>query len=321
MDHRLQPLIDLDGRVAVQPCGAREIGLYPEPGLNVLWVNPAPSPVGWPNFGGGRGWISPESELFFVPESSGSVAYRVPCGVDPGDYRVIEADRRGVTLRNRFTVEFFASGIRLELELTRRVTLLECREPAGISAAGYRLESTLKALNPVPEGIHPAIWNLLQVPPGGVIMLAGADPVPYFGRNAARCSSGFCSAEVPAVGESFKVGFRPEPGSRGRMFYCSFSEERPFFVMRSFTVPEHCYDTAYPPGSGPACPQQIFCDNGRDGGFGELEYHSEPLGADRCEISDCCYTMAFSGRRGPLETFFHCGLTEDDFRSIESGLF
>jgi len=283
----------------IQPAGGRVIGLWPEPGLNVFWNNPTPySGVGWPNPGGDRSWISPESELFIPDRARGWASYQVPASVDPGSFRVEEFSDGAVELVNRGSVVFFGIGASAEFELRQRIEPLDDPGfplPESVHFAGYRKTVSLSMPGPFRPELRPAIWNLLQLPPGGTIVVPGNAPHSYFGRGEWKAGDGAIAAEVPSPGEPYKFGIDLAACS-GRMFYTRWEAERPYFVFRSFTPPGGCCDAPY--SGGVACPQQFFCDNGADGGFGELEYHSEPLPESGGSIVDRCLTGAFSG---PLE--------------------
>ncbi len=303
MGNRLSELIELgSGSVVLRRRGGREFGLHPAGGGNVLWRNPLPYPgSGWENPGGGRTWISPEAELFFPDQSAGWNAYTVPAELDPGDYRVLESTPESAVLGNRFEARFFASRRKLNLELEKRVTVLPRPDwlDSRAAFAGYRLETRLCALEPVPEDVNPAIWNLLQLPPGGIITIAGAGrPQIYFGRPGYEERDGVFSVGIPAAGESYKLGFRPPPGATTRLWYRNHTS----LVVREFRVSGNCFDTPFPRGSAPACPLQVFSDNGTDGGFGEMEYHSEALTPERPVVVDHCSTWACVAETEVLET-------------------
>ncbi len=303
MGNRLPELIELgSGSVVLRKRGGREFGLHPGGGENVLWRNPSPSPgAKWENPGGGRTWVSPEAELFFPDQSAGWSSYVVPVELDPGDYRVREATPDSAVLSHRFEANFFASRRKLHLELEKRVSLLprpEWLDPRA-AFAGYLLETHLRALGPVPAGVNPAIWNLLQLPPGGEITVAGAGkPQVYFGRPGYRERDEAFAVGIPAPGESYKLGFRPPPGSTARLLYRNCTS----LVVREFRVAGNCFDTPFPHKSAPACPLQVFSDNGADGGFGEMEYHSEALTPERTTVVDCCSTWACAATGEILET-------------------
>jgi len=303
MGNRLSELIELgSGSVVLRRRGGREFGLHPAGGKNVLWRNPlSHSGTGWENPGGGRTWVSPEAELFFPDQSAGWNAYTVPAELDPGDYRVLESTPESAVLGNRFEARFFASDRKLNLELEKRVTVLPRPDwlDSRAAFAGYRLETRLSALEPVPDGVNPAIWNLLQLPPGGKITVAGAGrPQVYFGRPGYEERDGMFSIGIPAAGESYKLGFRPPPGAVARLLYVNHTS----LVVREFRVAGSCFDTPFPRGSAPACPLQVFSDNGTDGGFGEMEYHSEALTPERTAVVDHCLTWACVAEQDVLET-------------------
>ena len=280
--------------------GGRVSGLYTEPGLNVLWSNPegVHSEDDWPNPGGDRVWISPESELFF-PDRSGWGRYKVPASVDPGHYSMSKGKNGSVTLKNEGEARMFGVGCGFAFRLVQEISPLEkpyCACVEGLAFAGYRKTVTLQVEGTFPETLCPAIWNLLQVPPGGSIFgeCPAPWPQPFFGKGAWQRQGKFVEVPVPSPGESFKIGIPPEI-STGRMLYVNETAPRPFLIMRRFNVAGKCCDAAFGHKDCVPCPQQFFSDNGSAGGFGEMEHHSTPVASDGGTITDVCTTEAFSG--------------------------
>ena len=284
--------------------GGRISGLFPAPGLNVLWSNPRFEPgPGWPNPGGDRVWISPESELFFPDRERGWAAYTVPASIDPGNYSARETPE-GVVMTNAGEAEFFGAGIRFPFRLKQEIRRLDDpgeEMPEGVSFAGYRKHVTLEVSGTFPEGLRPAIWNLAQFAPGSVLSVPGRRFRRYFGEPGCQIGEDGLEMPLPARGQSFKIGIEGGASS-GRMFCTNFCAPRPWFVMRLFHPAAECCDRPW--GGGAACCQQIFCDNGDAGGFGELEHHSEPVPCSGGVTEDVSRTMAFAGPLEKLEKLY-----------------
>ena len=284
--------------------GGRVSGLFPVPGLNVLWSNPRPySGSGWPNPGGDRVWISPESELFFPDRERGWAAYTVPAQIDPGDFTARETGD-GVVMSNSGEAEFFGVGIRFDFRLVQEIAPMGDAGvplPEGVSFAGYRKHVTLEVSGKFPEHLRPAIWNLAQFAPGAVLSVPGGSFERYFGEPDCRTGEDELEMPLPARGESFKIGIEGVR-SPGRMFCANLFRPPSWFVMRLFKPAAECCDRPW--GGGTACCQQIFCDNGAAGGFGELEHHSEPVPCPGGVAEDTSFTMAFAGPTEKLESLY-----------------
>ena len=305
-------------KVCVLPFGGRVLGLYPQKGLNALWVNSALGSAasaralltggGWTNLGGDRTWVSPEIELFIPDLSRPMETYKVPAGLDPADYRVVSQGANAVELETAVAVDFYRSGYRAELSLRKRITELDAPGfalPPGVSAAGYELTTTLSAAGALPTAIRPALWNLLQVPGGGeiVVPLKGpAAPVAFFGQQQCRQEGNRLHASVPVAPEGYKFGVLAD-SCQGLMLYLNLDAAQPFLILRRFSVGEQSqyFDVPFNAPQLRGVVQQVYVDNGAFGGFGEMEHHSPASAPGRsAEVTDTCTTWAFAGPASPL---------------------
>jgi len=290
------------GKLTVMPESGRILKLEPLPGLNVLWSNPASGPDarGWLNPGGDRTWLSPERDLF-LPDGSWK-SYKVPAAIDPGKHEILELSEQGIALKNRIEARFFRQNACVGLTLTKRITETNPEAPGVEASAGYDTELGLRADEPLPPNVFVSLWSLLQLPRGGRIFFKGARPLSYFGRPAWRdAGGGVRFMEVPATEDSFKVGIEAIE-SQGVMAYLNLSVEKPFLVVKKFEVrPGGRYCDAPMDMPDAPCVQQMFSDNGDEGGFGELEHHSEAMAPGCVEISGRHSTMAFVAGRPALE--------------------
>ena len=300
-------------KVCVLPFGGRIMGLYPQPGLNALWVNPALDSLsaahalitggGWTNLGGDRTWISPEFDLFVSDASRPGETYKVPAGFDPGNYRVVSQCADAVELETAVIADFYRSGCKGKMALRKRIRELDAPGftlPEGVSAAGYELTCTLTVDRTLPASLRPALWNLLQVPGGGeiVIPLKGSSaPVAYFGNPQERRDGHCLVASVPAAQGSYKFGVMAD-SCRGVMLYRHLDASQPFVILRRFGVgsPERYFDAPFTEQQRRGVVQQVYVDNGDLGGFGEREHHSPSIIPDQCsEVTDTCTTWALAG--------------------------
>ena len=306
------------GKLQVLPFGGRVLGLYPQENLNVLWTNPALESVAsaqtllgggqWTNLGGDRTWISPEIELFIPDLDRPEETYQVPSGVDPANYRVLRHCRNEVELETTMTVDFYRNGCKADLLLRKRITALNTPDfpiPDGVDAAGYELLCTLSTPGNMPPAIHPAIWNLMQVPGGGEIIVPLRNrslPVHFFGRQQYRHEGKRLSAPVPATTKGYKFGLHAH-ACQGMMLYRNLTATQPYLILRRFTVgsPERYFDVPYNAPRQQGAVQQVYVDDGAYGGFGEMEHHSVALdpiiGAN---VTDSSTSWAFAGEANRL---------------------
>ena len=307
-----RPLI-LGNKIHLLPFGGRVLGLYPRDGLNTLWTNPeleAPESAAallrnpkWTNLGGDRTWLSPEVDLFIADPADPINTYKVPEAFDPGNYQVVAATDRSASLETAITVKFFRSKCTAALRLQKRVDVLDApdfRLPAGIDAAGYKLECRLSAAV-LPKMIRPAMWHLLQVPgPGKIIVPVkrAIEPTAFFGKQRFQWENGCITAVIPATEWGYKFGIKADD-CRGLMLYLNLTAATPFLVLRRFEVgnQDDYFDAPLSAMEKRGFAQAFYLEDG----FGEMEYHSPALIPDlRNEIVDRSIVWAFAGPAAKL---------------------
>ena len=274
----------------------RILKLEPIPGVNVFWNNPCDeiTSYGWYNPGGDRVWISPESELF-MPDGTAD-SYTVPEGADPGKCSVSRIGEDFIEMVNDISVDFFRLKRSLKLKMTRTITELESDAPSGIAFAGYEQRLKLSACEELNSELRPALWSVLQLPPGGKIMFPAGKMVNFTGNIPVDAEYGDIIAfDVPSPGIPCKIGL-PSTECRGVMAYMNLDAPTPFLVVRRFN-PVSGGRYADAPVSAPdsPCVQQFYFDDGALGGFGEMEYHSQYLTHEEPEICDSSELRAYAG--------------------------
>lgn len=301
-------------RVLVAGFGGRVLALAPDGHTNLFWVNPElPSQLaqwrplragsGWANIGGDRAWISPEVDTNVSLPPGAPPAYLVPVELDPGNY-ALTPTADGVCLTNRCALRWLRTGQSVELTVARTVQPLAAPPlalPAGVAFAGYSLDSELRTDAPLGSA-RPAVWSIIQVPGGGTItatVTPDATPVACIGTPEWTHAPGATLLRTAAVAAtSFKWSL-PAGHCRGRLLYRQpLADGRAGLVVREFPVgpaadyadcPWHDFaDT------GQLC--QVYVDDGKLGGFAELEFHAPSLMADRRPTVACrCTTWGFIG--------------------------
>jgi hypothetical protein len=207
-------------------------------------------------------------------------------------------------------VWFHRSRCLVPLSVTKKITVIppDFDVPTDVSAAGYVLESTLQAEEPLPEASLPGLWNLLQVPGGGQITIptnGTAVPRAFIGKPVVTAKAGLVTCEVNTPA-SFKFGVHVGL-SRGVSCYLRSGEGKAVLVVRRFyPCPESRYgDVPCDDAKAEGFIHQVYVDDGALGGFGELEHHSPALLSDG-EICDRCETWAFSGPESTLRDIAAC---------------
>ncbi len=254
-------------------------------GLAAYWRNPAWT-GDW-NVGGDRLWVAPEVDWHWQTlVEPDFTKYGVPAAVDPGRWQVDVFEPGFCQVRQTVRLRSHHRDSGVTIELTRSFSAVELPEtPFFAASVGYGTETELRLVDGTP-GQAVGLWTLLQVPPGGEMILAGPRPTPrtLFGevpRSLRRHQA--TAARLRITGRHlYKVGLPPGQVT-GRLAYAREVGEGVLVIFRQFFPqpwraycdrPMHALES-----QGDAV--QVFNDNGDSGGFGELEYHTPALVAGR----------------------------------------
>ena len=310
-----------DGSTAlVLPYGGRVLGLFaPASAENFFWTHPALETADaarefyassqWHNSGGDRTWLAPEVDFFF-PQYPNTDVYHQPRALDPGEYRIVDAEQ--ICLTNRVTCALSRCQARLEVEITKRISpaLNPLRNEPGLAAernveyAGYTLSTSLRWLDAAPSATPVGLWNLLQMPHGGELLAATAaktEPKVFFGNVAPddlqlaehllryrTVASGEQKIGLRAVAVSGRIGYRyPMPDGRWTLV-----------VRNIFVDPSGAYvDVPWADPTDQGYAVQACNVNSSLGRFSELEYHAPAIGpgTGRRSCDDVSQVWAFRG--------------------------
>jgi hypothetical protein len=319
-------------RLLLLPYGARVLGLFSaEEENNFFWTNPALSEVeaaralfvsdGWHNTGGDRTWIAPELDTFWTDATFAQ--YWQPRELDMSDYAV-ERVGGGCQLSRGMTLHLARAARNVRLRLTKwfgpaASPIRDQRSLAAVAGsvqyAGYTQRTALQSLAPE-TGEPPAvgIWNLIQLPPGGemlVPLFAPSTPQKCFGNLPAasmiledrllRVKINFSGSHKIAVKAAVLCG---------RAGYVYGSGERWSLVIRNFSVnPSGDYVDVQRPDLDDFGYVFQICrvDEPDFGSFCELEYHAPALGAlpDPSRSEDISQVWAFRGPRAAIDAIAH----------------
>jgi hypothetical protein len=177
-------------------CGGRLLGLFPKGTWeNFFWThNGLGSPESaralfsarWPNPGGERTWLAPVPELFVADMSRLWETYREPPALDPGAYACVGQGEK-VRLVNHAHLRLFRAGTAPKVVIER--SFLPAPDPlrhergfkAKYQYAGCTVVASLRfRSDPALAGAPIGLWQLLQLPPGGEMLL------PTYGQPRPR---------------------------------------------------------------------------------------------------------------------------------------
>jgi hypothetical protein len=199
-------------------------------------------------------------------------------------------------VRERATLRHQLRGTKVQVELTRRFAALP--PPAEGSAVAYTTENTVRIRRGA-AGQVIDLWSLLQLPGGGVLYIPCRAtprfrdyfrPIP---RALWRINGQILRLEITGR-HQYKIGV-PASLTTGRVVYVRRVGRRVVVVTRDFwSQPWRRYcDVPLRALRSEGDAVQVYCDDGAYGGFGELEYHSPALAADRAgrELVDQSVTI------------------------------
>jgi len=309
--------------------GARVLGLYPpSDDQNFFWTNPALTAAKsarsffqsghWHNSGGDRTWVAPEIDIFF-PDFPKTEVYQVPQQLDPGRYEPAGHNVVGYSNSCALTLSRSRQTIPLKIFKSWSWTPNPLRHEAiwkplrAVQYAGYTQRTTLRLLRGSGREAGPVgIWNLLQLPPGGVFIApthTRTRPTLYFGtippRDLVTQRHAVCYT-MRAKGIQ-KIGIRASAAT-GRAGYLYEQDGRWALVVRNFFVdPSGEYVDVPWNRDGQVGDRGMAiqaCNVNSDlGRFAELEYHAPALGGDTggTHREDVSQVWAFRGPRRSVQ--------------------
>jgi hypothetical protein len=245
--------------------------------------------------GGDRVWLAPEVQYNITDRfaEQDDAEYRLPAQIDPGNYALDRSGESEITLAQHMEVPLYntASGTK-KLRLVRSITPLSnpLRNTADarpstreVSFSGYTQEVVLTDLTP--DKAMTEMWNLIQLHPGGTVLVPTAGKVVYQNYYEPIARSLFRLAEKAAFfkitgADKYKVGLRAI-GVFGRIgYYIGDGHGMAQLIVRCFNNNPSFFYIDEPinrPGSvGDSV--QIYNDDGGLGGFGEIEVHGCAVG-------------------------------------------
>jgi hypothetical protein len=316
--------------IVVLPYGGRILGLFTAGSdENLLWTNPELSEEktalsffqsdGWKNIGGDRTWLAPEYDYFF-PNYPNRSPYVMPPQFDPGNYQVVESSS-SIKLSNEFTLRSYKDKKNLDLRIIKSfrsvANPLRLRSDElfnKLEYVGYSLTNTLELLNGGAEPASVGIWNILQLPHPGEMLIPTyfrTKPSIYFGEMPEGdlvLNDTMIRYSMTSKSE-LKLGVEAL-ALTGRAGYVYSSGKRTILIIRNFLVnPSGEYiDVCYkrPADKGYA----FHAVNIDQGLWSELEYHVPAIGG-RTGLTRCDDTS---------EVWAFCG-SNQDIKALTKKLF
>ncbi len=332
------------GTLVVSERGGRLLPFFADQ-RSALWLSPALADAerfaafldrdDW-NLGGERIWIAPEIQFTVRDRRDFWGSYALPKAMDPGTWTLESLGERGCALRQELELRAhnLATGVK-RLAVERRVRavpdpLERARSDLGdlseVAFHGFEHDVVLRDLGPTEIGAQ--AWNLIQLEPGGVVVLPTVAPAQqrdYFEPVGERQRLGPDCVELSITGEHrYKVGYRARH-HLGRLAYARRLDSRAAcLIVRSFfNNPSSRYleEPADRPGEhGDSV--HVYNDDGNAGGFGEIECYGQALGgrSGRTSSADTTVLWIYAGPVGAIADVARALLGEVAARRVATRL-
>ncbi|MDH4137314.1 MAG: hypothetical protein OEW09_11460 [Anaerolineae bacterium] len=155
----------------------------------------------------------------------------------------------------------------------------------GVTYAGY--EQTVTLSESKRDDILSGVWNLIQLDPGGVILIPASprvevtDYMEPIDESLQTIHSNYVSVKITG-NRQYKVGYKVAYVTGRLAYFNQLDGDRAYLIVRNFfNHPSSVY-----PEEPPDVPGQrgdsihVYNDDGCFGGFGELEVNGQTIGAE-----------------------------------------
>lgn len=285
---------------------------------NLFWHSPAllKPPFNFKSaVGGDRLWLGPEIAYMWMDLKQARIdaakTNTLDPQMDPGGWQV-EAEREGLLrLTTSMSLTDHRTRRRIDLDVTRQFSLAAAPQglPPSVRAFAFTIENSA-TLGGGDDGAVASLWDLLQLPARGTLVCPIAKPVTAprsyyspFGEKHVQVDSRAVRFLIDGR-RQIKMGLPPEV-TNGRMGYHRPIGDGACFIFRTFTPQPREPYVDLPRDSdetfGGDC-LQAYNDDGRFGGFGEMEYHEPAVVAGRSPVTRTgrCETCVMHGPGGEV---------------------
>jgi len=293
-------------------------------GKNLIWPNPQIGTDGfwngekrdW-NLGGARTWIAPESNYYLDKDNN----WFVPYGMDPGNYKLVSADGNNLICANEFEIKN-KKDENFSIKITRSIELLDLYPKLtteNLKYVGMKFTHELQNLSDKTIGKDVGfmgLWSLIQLDPSGTMIIPiKKDPshdnitVRDYGPTNFNTvtperitkTDDWVAVKIDGLYRC-KLGFAPWAVRNGIAFlrYEKGKEEgtlylKEFDVEHEGTYLDHPWEQEYDYGDA----IQMYNDDGRFGGFCEIECHGPAK--ELAQNEALSHTVTFSIFSGKLD--------------------
>jgi len=282
------------GVAAVTLAAGRLIALaFSRESPNLLWTNPTLGQVpgkavpGGP--GGERLWFSPELRYHWLgePDWRGLTNYQVPHDTDPGRYSFVDAETGVVALAATGRLPVRGSDQSLAFCVTRKIRMarppLSLADPLmqGVQYVGVEADHELTIQEDTRIG-EVDLWHLLQIPADSILIVPlrpgpGMQPLSYGQPGAWQITPNSLIWRIEG-NRNAKIGIAAAALTGRAAILQRLPTQQWALMIRQFPVDVSARYADHP--YGVVRQDQVL--QAWDGlGFGEMEFHSPVLDAER----------------------------------------
>lgn len=287
------------GVVAVTLAAGRVIALaFSKDEPNLLWTHPDLGDTGLVQanpaqltggIGGDRLWFSPELRYHWVgePDWRRLDNYQVPADTDPGRYRFVDSEPDVVVLAAEGRLPVQGRDQSLAFSIERRIRLaqapLSLEDPLMRSVQYVGIEAVHElAIQEETRTGEIDLWHLLQTPVGSVLIVPlrpghQTRPLSYGLPGAWQTTSNSVTWRIEGNSNA-KIGIAAEALTGRAAILRQLPSGQWCLIVRQFPVDRTARYADYPAGL-PRDDQVLQAWDGL--GFGEMEFHSPVLDAER----------------------------------------
>jgi hypothetical protein len=251
--------------------------------------------------GGDRLWFAPELRYHWVgkPDWHGLGNYKVPADTDPGHYRFVDSEPGVVALeaKGRLPVqgsdhwsrgsgdvpsgEYLAFSVQRKIRMAQPPLSLDDPLMFGVQYVGIEALHELTIQEETRSG-EIDLWHVLQVPVGSILIVPlrqghRTQPLSYGLPGAWRTTSNSVMWRIEG-NTNAKIGIAAEALTGRSAVLRRLSSKQWCLMVRQFPVDVSARYGDYPEGA-PRDDQVVQAWDGL--GFGEMEFHSPVLDAER----------------------------------------
>lgn len=307
--------------------GAKIIGMSTN-GLqseNLLWIPQAMLTDSfwvdrkW-NIGGARSWLSPEDQ-FYLDEKD---VWFVPSQMDPGNYKKENTTKDNIKCSNTFEIKNKA-GNNYKIKFSRDITILKdipenLKENTGaFKYAGFKFTHELENLS---TGIigkdipFAGLWSLIQLKADGTLIIPIEKVKDPRGENYRNYFNIFTPDRISPKEDHItvkfdgkfrgKLGIAPWAAKNKLAYILRGNDGNGILFLKEFTVDAAgtYLDKPWGKPSPYGDAVQIYNDDGKMGGFCEMECHAPSKELKQGEkISQTIIFSTFSGKITELQKY------------------